>query len=393
MLPKETRRERENQTMQEQSNREAKGEEKNKFWNFIPGTETKPPEILLYGSISSQQSWWNDRVTPALFNKELEELGDISKIIVRINSGGGDVFAANAIYTRLRDHNAKVMVKIDGWAASAATIIAMAGDEIEIARNGVFMIHNPSMTVWDTFQAEEFEKMAEELNVIKQSIVNTYMMKTGKEAEDIEKLMDAETWWTGEEAVANGFCDTLMFDSSKTVVENSQKIVVNEVPIDISAYRTIPTSILNSTGYPYFLDTQKRKEKEEKEMAENHRQTGNGTIETVEALKAAYPDLTESIAKTAAEKERKRIRDIKELALDGFEDIVESAMFEKGLTAEQVAVQIVNEQKKIGGQYLSSRDMDVNDSKVNNVGTDTSEQGGTEPVDVFDKVIDEMFPD
>lgn len=80
--------------------------------------------MLLYGPISSQQSWWEDRVTPQQFNKELAALGDVSEIVVRINSGGGDVFAANAIFTRLKDHTAKITVKIDGWAASAATIIA-----------------------------------------------------------------------------------------------------------------------------------------------------------------------------------------------------------------------------------------------------------------------------
>lgn len=98
----------------------------NKFWNFIPAAGDKPPELLLYGAISSQQSWWEDRVTPQQFNQELAALGDVPEIIVRINSGGGDVFAANAIFTRLKDCSAKVTVKIDGWAASAATIIAMA---------------------------------------------------------------------------------------------------------------------------------------------------------------------------------------------------------------------------------------------------------------------------
>ena len=90
------------------------GVTENKFWNFIPGTDTKPPELLLYGPISSQKSWWQDTVTPAQFNQELAALGAVDEIIVRINSGGGDVFAANAIYTRLRDMDAKVTVKIDG---------------------------------------------------------------------------------------------------------------------------------------------------------------------------------------------------------------------------------------------------------------------------------------
>ncbi len=365
----------------------------NKFWDFIPGTETQPPEILLYGAISSQQSWWEDRVTPTLFNKELEELGDVPEIVVRINSGGGDVFAANAIYTRLKDHNAHITVKVDGWAASAATIIAMAGDKIQIARNGVFMIHDPAMTVWDTYRAEDFEKLAAELKVIKQSIVNTYAMKTGKEAEEIETLMSEETWWTGNEAVQNGFCDELLFESSKTVVENSQKVIVNEVPIDVSKFRTIPTAILNSRENPSCLDNSANKEKEEEKMAENSTKPAGADITTVEALKAAYPDLVASIRNEAAEGERSRIKAIKDMALEGFEDIVESAMFENPITAEQAAVKIINEQKKVGGKYLSDREKDAEDAQTNRVGVDTTEQGSGKSVDEFNQAIDQLFPD
>ncbi len=250
-------------------------------------------------------------MTPQQFNKELAALGDVPEIVVRINSGGGDVFAANAIFTRLKDHTAKITVKIDGWAASAATIIAMAGDTIKIARNGVFMIHDPAMTVWDTFRAEDFEKMADELKVIKQSIVNTYAMKTGMGADEIAALMSEEKWWTGDEAVTNGFCDELMFEEASTVVENSSKIVVNSTPIDISAFKTVPKMLLNSPHNPGGLinisAAAKNKPKEEKEMAavEN--------IGTVDALKAAYPDLVATIqneaaaAATAAEKAVSRL--------------------------------------------------------------------------------------
>ena len=99
---------------------------KNKhFWNFQPASGENPPELILYGDIASE-TWWGDEVTPRQFTEELDALGAVPEIVVRINSGGGDVFAANAIYTRLKDNTAKITVKIDGWAASAATIIAMA---------------------------------------------------------------------------------------------------------------------------------------------------------------------------------------------------------------------------------------------------------------------------
>ena len=131
----------------------------NRFWDFVARNSEAdaPAELILYGDISSGNSWYDDEITPKQFDEELKALGDVDEITVRINSGGGDVFAANAIYTRLKDHKAKINVKIDGWAASAATIIAMAGDTIQIPASGVFMIHNPKMGVLGYYSAAEFE--------------------------------------------------------------------------------------------------------------------------------------------------------------------------------------------------------------------------------------------
>ena len=117
---------------QEQKNPKspAQGKGGNKrFWDFrAAADENAAPELILYGDIASE-TWWGDEVTPLQFTEELNALGNVPEIVVRINSGGGDVFAANAIYTRLKDNAAKITVKIDGWAASAATIVAMAVHE------------------------------------------------------------------------------------------------------------------------------------------------------------------------------------------------------------------------------------------------------------------------
>ena len=154
---------------------------KNKhFWSFrAAAEENAAPELILYGDIASE-TWWGDEVTPRQFSDELTALGPVPEIIVRINSGGGDVFAANAIYTRLKDHAAKITVKIDGWAASAATIIAMAGDVIEIPGNGVFMVHKAKMGLCGYYGDSDLSKMMEEITVINNSIVNGYALKTGK---------------------------------------------------------------------------------------------------------------------------------------------------------------------------------------------------------------------
>lgn len=367
----------------------------NKFWNFIPAAGEKPPELLLYGAISSQQSWWEDRVTPQQFNAELAALGEVPEIIVRINSGGGDVFAANAIFTRLKDCSAKITVKIDGWAASAATIIAMAGDSIKIARNGVFMIHDPAMTVYDTFKAEDFLKMADELKVIKQSIVNTYAMKTCRKPEDIEQLMSEETWWTGETAVENGFCDELMFEESSTVVENASKIVVNSVPIDVSMFKTLPKQLLNSPHNPGSLINsatnpinKPQKEKEEPEMAEP-----TNTITTVDALKAAYPDLVATIQNEAAATERARIKGIEDLANGNYAAIAKDAKFDNPISAQEMAVKIIAEQNKAGGSYIADRAADADASGANGVTGAAAGAAGDDGKDVFDAAIDKLFPE
>nr|DAR75921.1 MAG TPA: Putative ATP dependent Clp protease [Caudoviricetes sp.]DAX71027.1 MAG TPA: Putative ATP dependent Clp protease [Caudoviricetes sp.] len=361
------------------------GVTENKFWNFIPGTDTKPPELLLYGPISSQKSWWQDTVTPAQFNQELAALGAVDEIIVRINSGGGDVFAANAIYTRLRDMDAKVTVKIDGWAASAATIIAMAGDIIKIARNGVFMVHDPAMTVYDTYRAEDFEKMAQELRVIKQSIMNTYAMKTGKKPEDIADIMTAETWWTGDDAVKNGFCDELMFEEAQTVIENANKVVVNSVPMDLTGFHTLPEKLLNGPHNPGGLQN-KNKQKGGTQMEPKD------TIKTVSDLEAAYPDLVSQIRNSATENERSRIKAIMDSAPKGFEKIVEDAMFTNPVDAGQAALNIIKAQKQAGNQYRAGAAEDAQASGIDDVqpgGTQTG--GGDDGKSVFDRAIDEVL--
>ena len=213
---------------QEQSRAQAQHKQvKNKhFWTFRAAAgDNAAPELILYGDIASE-TWWGDEVTPRQFTEELDALGAVPEIVVRINSGGGDVFAANAIYTRLKDNAAKITVKIDGWAASAATIVAMAGDVIEIPGNGVFMVHDPSLGLLGYFNEADLAKMTEELKVVKQSIVNAYVLKTGKDAAEVAAIMAAESWFDGKQAVDAGFCDKLMFEDAETTIENAASFPV-----------------------------------------------------------------------------------------------------------------------------------------------------------------------
>lgn len=164
-------------------------------------------EILIYEQIG--ESWWDGSgVGAKQFAQDLKALGNVKTLNVRINSPGGDVWDGTAIYNTLVQHPATVNIFIDGLAASAASYIAMAGDTITIAENGMFMIHNASAMTYGN--AEEMVKMATLLKQIDASIVLTYWARTKNSKEDIESWMSDETWLVGKEAVDKGFADSIM---------------------------------------------------------------------------------------------------------------------------------------------------------------------------------------
>ena len=197
-----------------------------KFWNFKEQTEETPERILTLSGVIAEESWFDDEVTPKLFRDELTSgEGDIT---VWINSPGGDCIAAAQIYNMLMDYKGNVTVKIDGIAASAASVIAMAGTKVVMSPVSMMMIHNPmTMACGDT---GEMEKAIAMLGEIKNSIVNAYELKTGLSRAKISRLMDAETWMDAGKAVELGFADEVLSrdaptDTEKTSVLYSENVV------------------------------------------------------------------------------------------------------------------------------------------------------------------------
>jgi len=208
------------------------------FWQFRNAVnEPKTGELLLYGSISSV-SWWEDDVTPKLFKKDLDALGDISELKIYINSDGGDVFAGQAIHSMLKRHSAHKTVYIDGLAASIASVIAMAGDTIVMPRNAMMMVHNPWTFAWG--DSNDFRKMAETLDQIRESIVAAYQDKSGMEPDAIRELCDAETWFTADEAVEKGFADEIEESKQVAASLNGQFLNVNEQQFDLTRFKNPP---------------------------------------------------------------------------------------------------------------------------------------------------------
>ncbi len=177
-----------------------------KFWNWIKDNETGERILRLSGPID-EDDFWGDTVTPKTFRDELES--DEGDITVWVNSPGGSVVAASEIYTMLCDYKGKVTVKIDAIAASAASVVCMAGDLVQISPTGMYMIHDP-MTI-AMGNTEDMQKAITALNEVKESIINAYVRKTGLSRNKISKLMSDETWLNARKAVELGFADEILF--------------------------------------------------------------------------------------------------------------------------------------------------------------------------------------
>lgn len=161
--------------------------------------------LFLNGTIA-EESWFDDDVTPQLFKEELNAgNGDIT---VWINSPGGDCVAAAQIYNMLMDYKGNITVKIDGIAASAASVIAMAGTKVLVSPVSMMMIHNPATMAWG--DSNEMAKAIDMLSEVKESIINAYEIKTGMSRAKLSHLMDAESWMNANKAVELGFADDIL---------------------------------------------------------------------------------------------------------------------------------------------------------------------------------------
>ena len=175
------------------------------FWNWVRNDDES--RTLYLDGVIAEESWFSDDITPSMFKEEL--FAGNGPITIHLNSPGGDCIAASQIYTMLMDYPHDVTVQIDGMAASAASVIAMAGTKVCMSPTSMMMIHNPfTMAMGDS---EEMRKAIQLLDEVKESIINAYQIKTGLSRDELSKLMDGETWMNALKAKDLGFCDEVMF--------------------------------------------------------------------------------------------------------------------------------------------------------------------------------------
>lgn len=188
---------------------------KKRFWEWKNQADEGSERVLeLYGTIA-ETSWFDDDVTPQMFHDEL--FAGKGPVTVWLNSPGGDCIAASQIYTMLMDYKDDVTIKIDGIAASAASVIAMAGTRVLMAPTALMMIHNPMTGAYGNHT--DMEKAIEMLDEVKESILNAYEIKTSLSRAKLSHLMDSETWMNANKAIELGFADDVLKDSKKDAAD------------------------------------------------------------------------------------------------------------------------------------------------------------------------------
>lgn len=238
-----------------------------KFWkwkNQLPTPDTDESQtaervLELYGTIA-EESWFDDDITPRMFKDEL--LSGKGPITVWINSPGGDCVAASQIYAMLMDYPGEVTVKVDGLAASAASVIAMAGTKVLMAPTAMLMIHNPMTAAFG--DSAEMQKAIEMLTEVKESIINAYEIKTGLSRSKLARLMDEETWMNAKRAIELGFCDGLL--ESNNAAEPVVAFAFSRRACDNALYNKLTNAMPNTEEEGRSVEELKRINKKLKEV-------------------------------------------------------------------------------------------------------------------------------
>lgn len=350
------------------------------FWKFrnLAGDDEKA-ELLLYGNIA-ERSWWDDTATPKKFADDLAALGNVKEITVYINSGGGDVFAAQAIGNMLERNSATVIAHIDGLCASAATIVACHADKVVAAADASYMVHPPSMGVCDYLTAEDMRNCLKALDTIRGNIVTLYAKKTGKSEDECGTWMDETNWWTAAQAKENGFVDEVDDEESDAVVENRNGVLfVNSIGMGLPFDKApdfvksrmgakTPGGFSNATNNPGQTGTQ------EEEAME---------IKNKDDLMKAYPDMVNEIRKDAAmdaiNRERARIKDIQDMTLPGMEQTMQDALYgEHPMDAAAYAKEVAKAAKKQAQNHVEALHDDAKNGGANGV-----KGGGDGQTDIY----------
>ena len=353
-----------------------------RFWN-IADTGDDSAEILLYGDIVTAvpKDWWtgDDKpgqwITPEGFQEDLERVKDKKNITIKINSCGGDLYTGIAIHNALKALTGHKTVIVEGIAASAASVIMCAGDEVQIYPGSMVMIHGVSGVIYDYLTLDDLKKLQKSVDAAERAIAQIYTVKTGIEVETLRGMMTRETWMVGNEAVEKGFADTLLDEEDEPTVEASvdrKVLLVAGIRHDVHGFH-IPDSIRVSNQ----IQTGQRPEGNKKIRKEEN------SIMTLEELRAQYPELVSQIESAARNSaiadERARLQAIEEIENTvGDATLVRDAKYgDHPMDAAALALEALKRQAAVGAQALHNLHADADEAGTADVpaaGNDDGEE-------------------
>ncbi len=372
-------------------------------YNIIENEAEDSAEITMYGEVveNRPRSYWtedgkDDRLYIVLseFLNDLEKVKDRSKLTVRINSPGGNLYAGLAIMNRLSELKGDVVTIVDGLAASAASIIMQGGKKRKVHKGCLIMVHEASTFLFGYYKKSDLEETLERLDAANRTAVEAYAEKTGLNKEEIRSIMERTTWMTGQEAIDKGFADELI-DSEEVSMSISQDhtyMTVNGIRIPTGGFESLPDGIMIEEVIPG----------KEPVVADKGKDKGGNDEMTAAELRVKYPELVAEIKQGAQQQkdgsaeeqqttvndavkaERKRISEIEEIAnAIGDKELIHKAKFEEPMTAAQLALEAMKQQAKAGEQFMQNSEDDVKASGAKDV-TPLPEKGIFEEMSASD---------
>ena len=382
-------------------------------------------EIELYGDVWGTEvpKWYLedtgdfDYISPQTFRQDLEAARFAKEVIVKINSCGGDLYTGLAIHNELKQLDAHKTVIVEGIAASAASVIAMAGDEIQMYPGSMLMIHGVSGLMMDWVTLDDLKKAVKSFDAAEKAIANIYADRTGKDTGTLRSMMTRETWMVGQEAVDMGFADTVLEEEGPKLAASvdRQTLLVAGVHHDVSAFHlpdVIPSDKRIHTAKADENKTtnsvENKQEDKDMTLAELKEQSPElvNEIETsaaAAALESAKADLVaemgeaiESAVSDAIVAERARMSRIDEIAgnINDADLIKEAKYGENPMTAEELAFEALKQQQAKGAAFLADMKADTEDSNVNkvsgtpNAGVEETDDSQFNEKAIVDKVVE-----
>lgn len=322
-------------------------------------------EINMYGDVymEAPRDWWTGErregqyIAADEFLKDLEEIKEKSNITVHINSGGGDLYAGLAIYNRLKALKGHVTTINDGLAASAASLIFQAGNTRKMNAGSNLMAHGVGGFLFGLYMVEDLEELVTQFKAHNKAIVNVYAEAMGVSYNEAKSLIKSETWLTGQEAIDKGLADELIEEEEEDLEENLFNSLLRKLT---GSYPGAFNRYAMPAAAPQVVN--KLPEKEEEIMAN-----------TVEELRAQYPDLVAQIEDAAEEKarveERNRIKGLEEISgAVADKALMEEAKFgESPMTVEELSVMAMKQQSKLQASILKSLEEDAKNSGTGDI--------------------------